>query len=708
MKPAVSALSGWRATWIVARCELRRLLRDQKAILFAVALPVLAYPLLFWGSRQLGEVGERQMAERRVTVAADLTALPDDLAARVAELLARRAPALSIESAELAAEAEVLFAAEPAAQGARRAQAGEALGAWARSQLAADRAALLLARPPPGAAADGGPARLVFLFEGSSEDGIAAAGHILPGIESLGEVLLSERLVAELGADPAVDLAFEPVDLVRREDAAGLALGRFLPLIAVLVLLSGGAFAALDAFAGEREQGTLETLLSQPVPTWALAWGKFFVVLATSLAAWCGNAASLALTSELGLLALPGGDGLPVEAAGVELGRILLASAVFLPTVVLLAAVLSLLSARARSFREGQHYLLPLTLLAAAGTAPALAPDVRLDTLVALVPLAGPSLALRDALTGSLATGPALVAVAASLLYAVLALSRLATTLDGERLFAGASLAEGTGGPDASRDQALARRALTFGLVVVLAVYVLGGWLQSLSLVPGLLATLWGLVLGSALLLAYLQNKARGTGLLAELGLAAADRKGTRQWALPFAPAAAAALLAGPGLAQLGRRFFELQERVLPLPAGMDAGALGERIAAMDATTLVLLFAVSPGVTEELFFRGALLTGLLAAGTRTRAVLWQALLFALVHASLYRFGVTFLLGLLFGALALRRGGLLLAVLAHTAYNASQLLTEREATTWLAHPLWLALLVPCALTICLPRRRTPAA
>ena len=49
----------------------------------------------------------------------------------------------------------------------------------------------------------------------------------------------------------------------------------------MLVLLSGGSYAALAAFAGERESGTLETLLVQPVPSLDIVWGKFGSVLAT-------------------------------------------------------------------------------------------------------------------------------------------------------------------------------------------------------------------------------------------------------------------------------------------------------------------------------------------------------------------------------------------------------------------------------------------
>ena len=82
-----------------------------------------------------------------------------------------------------------------------------------------------------------------------------------------------------MSVDPARGLDLEAVDLARPGDTSGATLGRWLPLLAVMVLLSGGSYAALAVFAGEREAGTLETLLVQPVPAEQIALGKFLAVL---------------------------------------------------------------------------------------------------------------------------------------------------------------------------------------------------------------------------------------------------------------------------------------------------------------------------------------------------------------------------------------------------------------------------------------------
>ena len=59
----------------VLRVELLQLARDRRALFSAIVLPALLYPLLFWGTGALKEVGEETMAERTVRVLVDLDAV---------------------------------------------------------------------------------------------------------------------------------------------------------------------------------------------------------------------------------------------------------------------------------------------------------------------------------------------------------------------------------------------------------------------------------------------------------------------------------------------------------------------------------------------------------------------------------------------------------------------------------------------------------
>ncbi|RLS47577.1 MAG: ABC transporter permease, partial [Planctomycetota bacterium] len=79
-----------------------------------------------------------------------------------------------------------------------------------------------------------------------------------------------------------------------------------LVLLAVLTM-TGAFYPAIDAIAGEKERGTIETLLMAPCSTGSIVFGKFLAVYAVTLATLAANCVSIALTSAVGLRFLPPG-----------------------------------------------------------------------------------------------------------------------------------------------------------------------------------------------------------------------------------------------------------------------------------------------------------------------------------------------------------------------------------------------------------------
>ncbi|MEM7306209.1 MAG: CPBP family glutamic-type intramembrane protease [Planctomycetota bacterium] len=635
---------------LVLACELRRLLRDGRAILFAVVLPVVAFPLLFLSTDGLGEIGRDALAARDVRLVHDLAALPPDDGAAL--LSALDDPELLIE-----AEARAFDAAD------------EELREQARTLFADGFHALLLARPPTKPA---GPARLEVYFDEASETSREAARRVRGELLELLSAARDERLVALVGEDPGARFEPLPVDVARPEDTAGRSLGGLLPLLAVLVLISGGSFAALDAFAGEREAGTLETLLVQPAPALALAWGKFLAVALTGTLAFAGNALSLFLCLVFEFGSLPA---LPEDVAwSATAGRLLLACAVFLPTAALVSAVLSLVAARARTFRQGQLLTMPLSFAALALAAPSVQPTTELGVALALVPITGGALAMRDAAAGAPALLPQLICLLASTGWAAFALSRLRRTVDAERLLSTSDVSD-----EANARRVHSSRAIRFGAVSALLVYVVGGRMQAAAPVAGLLATLYGLVVFLAVLAAARSARRTGEPLGTALGLVRA------------APShlVGAALLA-PAAGQLVQRVFALQQRLLPMPSTVGAEALVSFTAELSLPLLVLLLAVSPGICEELLFRGALLRPMRRDLAPAAVVLWQALLFGAVHASIYRFVPTALVGALLAVVALRARSVFPAIVLHVGYNGLLVTASLGEVAWLGSP-WLALL-----------------
>lgn len=675
-----------RAILQVARTELRSLMRDRRAIFSAFVLPLLLYPFLFLGQDRLERLSREGLSEREVTVVLAVDdAAPEFVSALRAELEQREPLVIVDAPAQLVADLDAEI------------QRGTAESATHELELFSDAVSnggeLLvqcLGHPDvPGR-------HLVRVhYDGADDLTNEALRRLRESVDALEERLGAERLEALLGPDPAAGLRLESVDLASEEQRSGLMLGRLLPLLAVIVLLSGGATAALAAYSGERESGTLETLLVQPLRAAVFVWGKFVAVLAVSLITLACNVASVFGSAAAGLGKLPGATG--TEALGADPVRIALSALVFLPAVLLLCATLCLVSGRAKSFREGQHLLLPLMLVALVPTALSTQRDLELDYGLALVPLAGQGLSFRDALVGNLRFGPALVAFLAGFAWSALALVKLASAFDAERLF---------GSPDAEREAAQrrlqSRRALAWGWAGAFVVYLAGGligFVSDLDPLRGSAAVLWLVLPLFAVLSARATARRSGTRVADVLGLR-----------FPAPPHLLGALLLVPALGRLMEAFRDFQQRVLPLPAAGDTAALEASFHSLSTVAVLFVFAVTPAICEELFFRGALLSGLRKDLRPRAALLWQALIFAVAHASIYRLVPHLWLGFLFGVTRLRTRSIWPAVLLHFGYNAWIVTAIKPRPDWLAwaDSHWSLALAACGILLLATPRRSSAA
>ena len=101
--------------------------------------------------------------------------------------------------------------------------------------------------------------------------------------------------------------------IARPEEVGGYTLGRILPLLLVVITLLGAFYPAIDLAAGEKERGTLETLLTAPVPPSAIVAGKFVTVALIGIIAAALNLGSMILTFQTGVLQITAVIGLEVS-----------------------------------------------------------------------------------------------------------------------------------------------------------------------------------------------------------------------------------------------------------------------------------------------------------------------------------------------------------------------------------------------------------
>jgi sodium transport system permease protein len=653
-----------RPSLAFVRKELREISRDRRAVLLSFVLPIFVYPATFTltSSLERREDARARGAVYRVAVTGDAESLRRELRADGAFAVIRLADDVDLES-------EVRHG---------------RLEAWVDA--------------PDGLAARGGELPEVrIVYHGPHEASAEAEGRLREALERHRAADADRRYREAGGAGSLSDLvAVETVDVATDAEAGGARAGRMIPLLLVMTLFIGASSLSTDLFAGEKERGTLETLYLAPVHRSRIARAKLLVVWGAGVVTGVLNLASLLACYRLGLISDPRDP-----AARVVLGGDGIATAflLVLPLAALVGGILLGISAFARSLKEAQYYVTPVMLLALLPGLLATGQDVRLDAFTALIPLANVALAVRDGLVGPVPAHLLALVGAASVGWGALAMRWTTRILSREDAILGFDPE-----PLLAKTTAGRRRAALLGMAATVLAYFYGGTLlQSRALVGGLAASLW-------LLLPAL---GAGAARLAWSG-------GTVREVLSLRVPAARAALAGPLLGAalvvpMMRGVVALQSLVLPSPEGLFA-PLTEPLEELGTPWVLLLLAASPGICEELVFRGVFLGLLRRVGSTRGAILASSAFFALIHLSVFRFLPTFLVGAALALLVVRTRSLVPAMLAHATYNGLAVASgripglERLLESTAAWPASGAALVVAIALLAFPpragRRRAP--
>ena len=179
---------------------------------------------------------------------------------------------------------------------------------------------------------------------------------------------------------------------------------RLVPYFVILLCLTGAMYPAMDLTAGEKERGTIETILCSPVSRTHLVLGKFLMVLTASIATAVLAITSMAVSFGAGkkmLLGVTHGAAdaaLQITITGKAIVSIFF---VVLPLAVFFSAALLALSLFAKSFKEAQSYISPLMIVVVLPAVAALLPGVELTPALALVPVLNTSLVSKEIITGT-------------------------------------------------------------------------------------------------------------------------------------------------------------------------------------------------------------------------------------------------------------------------------------------------------------------
>ena len=241
-----------------------------------------------------------------------------------------------------------------------------------------------------------------------------ARSRLMNFIKDFEKQLVSERFKKLSLDEKMVDAVLvERYDIASTKERLGKRLGGWIPYIFIIFCFMGCMYPAIDLGAGEKERGTLETLLASPADRLQILLGKFSVVVLAGLVTVC--------ISLLGMfLAVKQIKGIPPEALDAVMSilqaePIMLTISLVLPLTVFFAAALLSISIFAKSFKEAQSLIAPLNIVIIFPVLIGLLPGVTLDAVTAAIPVLNVSLATKEIFAGTIEMG-LLVEVYASLL----------------------------------------------------------------------------------------------------------------------------------------------------------------------------------------------------------------------------------------------------------------------------------------------------
>jgi sodium transport system permease protein len=263
-------------------------------------------------------------------------------------------------------------------------------------------------------------------YQGDLNSGIAA-DNLRKELSDYRDTTVRQRLESR-GLPDTLITPFDIKDqnVAPPEKVTGAEIGGLIPYMVILLCLTGAMYPAIDLTAGEKERGTMETILSSPVSRLHLVLGKFLMVLTASLSTAALAVASMGVSFGIGkrmLMSMASGGDSDVLQLSVNLKSVIAVFGMVVPLAVLFSAALLAISLYAKSYKEAQSYISPLIPIVIIPAVVSLLPGVDLNAHLALIPVLNTSLVSKEIITGTYHWKLIALIFASSCVYAAAALA---------------------------------------------------------------------------------------------------------------------------------------------------------------------------------------------------------------------------------------------------------------------------------------------
>lgn len=549
--------------------------------------------------------------------------------------------------------------------------------------------------------------RILIHYYGANDQHQTAFSYFEEVVENYSQNILTDRLLYRMNQDPNFA---NPIKLYHQNQATSqergaFHIGKIIAMLIIMMTITSPFYTAIDLGAGEKERGTMETLLVSPLNRKEIVVGKYLTIVTISLIAALFNLGSVALSftyfaktfnslssAQVSEKYLPDEEQMDLnwqrenrrmefQITWKQTGIVL---CILLPLIGFFSAMSLALSIFAKSYKEGQNYLSPLIAISMVPAMAGMVPNFELAPSLCFIPVLNAVLLFKELFLGNFILIHILLSLGSTIVYCIIAIYWTVGLFDKEEV-----LFRQTDdvnikfwvpvGPPRKTPMRL-QAVFLFVLVMILAFYA-GAKLQDptksftgkpLTTVEEISKKLMiGLFLTQILLIAT-----PAIWLIWSAKMNFKETLSLKPFKLSAIPISILLVLA---CFFINLWIGGITQKLIP-DSGMDMKHLEKTLApvlsSMSWFWILVVFGLAPGICEEILFRGFLLSGFMENKKKWQAVLLVGICFGLFHLYPAKYFTTGFMGVILALIVLKTGSIYPAMIAHAFNNSFLLLIER--------------------------------
>lgn len=625
--------------------EILDVFRDKKTVIMMLVVPVLLYPLIFIGAMTVVSMvssGMEKQTYRVAVEAQDDGAFLQKLEQVNEELQTQGNDDESSEAERDTEEAtyELVLIDADSISDYEEALNAEEIDAYISGQM------------------QDGRMQYDIYYLSSVTNSSYAKNIVMDIFDEYKEEITKEK-ITEAGLD--VHEILEPVgyegeDIASSEQSLGSIMGSILPFMLIVSLLMGTMYPAIDTTAGERERGTLETILTLPVTNRQLIVSKFLTVAMIGIISAMLNIISMGGIAFYMYQIMD----LQSDAQAFDLMQFVPALLVCILAILafslFISAVTMCVTAFAKTYKEANNYITPLMLVVMFVGYIGFIPNIEFNQTMAMMPVANICLLIKNMLIFKIDYALIAIVLISNVAYALFAILFLSKIYDSEAILFG----DGKAGMQLFEKRSNLKKGgvpsmsdVWFVLALTTMIFLYGGSILQVKY------GLWG-VFGSQMILLCVP--------LLVVWYTKKDMKDTYGLNKTKAAGFLGGFILIIGMVCINMVVSNIMIKLFPNSASNLTNTFSELMEGNLPETLFVI-ALAPAICEELLFRGVIFRSMQKKYRISTAIILVGVLFGAYHMSMVKFIPTGLLGVVLCYTVYKTGSIYPAMMMHFVNNA---------------------------------------